>query len=171
MSKVEIPETFETDKPLNPDVRILEKRFSVNLSEFKPLGLRLFVKEDVIIHRCLSYGDLKLLLKDPGGLKGPTDIIFTPQYRIAKHLFKGESIWKFIKTVLMVRFLMKHGLTFIHASGVSVNGEAYLFAGWSDVGKTATVIGLLEYKGDILAYISSDIASANFKGDIYAWPG
>ena len=77
MVKVEIPKAFEVSAPLKPDVRILEKEFYIDLSLLKPIGLRLFIGDDFIIHKCLSYGDLKLLLKDPIGLKGLTDIIFT----------------------------------------------------------------------------------------------
>lgn len=146
MVRVEIPKAFEAPTPLKPDVRILEKEFHIDLSSLKPMGLRLFIGEDLIVHKCLSYGNLKLLLKDPMGIKGLTDIIFTRQYRLFRQLFKGESIWKFIKTVLMVRLLAKFDLTFIHSSGVSIDNEAYLFTGWSDIGKTSTAIGLLELK-------------------------
>lgn len=171
MAKIEIPKVFEISTPLKPDVRILEKEFHVDLSLLKPIGLRLFIGDDLIVHKCLSYGNLKLLLKDPIGLKGLTDIIFTRQYRLFRQLFKGESIWKFIKTILMIKFLMKFNLTFIHSSGVSINNEAYLFTGWSDIGKTSTAIGLLELKKNILSYISSDIALVSQSGDVYAWPG
>ena len=108
LGRVEIPKCFERDF-LRPDMRILEGDPGVDIGSLEPLGLRLFINEGLVLHKCFSYGDLRLLLKDLLGRRGPTEVVFTPQYRVFREKLRGESIWHFLKLVIMTRLLAREG--------------------------------------------------------------
>ena len=171
LARPRLPSYFEVAEPLRPDTKVLEGNFRVDSSSLRPLGLRLLVGDGIVVHKCLSYGDLRLLLKDPAGSRGPTYVLFTRQYRVFKEKFGGETIWRLVRLVLMAKLLSKHRHTFIHASGVSINGEAFLFAGWSDVGKTSTAVALVGIGRGSIAYISGDATVIGPRGSVLAWPG
>ena len=169
-SRAEVPRAFEVDGLRGPDLKVLEGGFEVGGRPLRPLGLRLFVGEKVLLHRCLSYGDLKLLLLDLLGSEGPTTIAFTPQYRLFREVLMGSSVWHFVKLAIMVRLLASRGVTFVHASGVGREHDAYLFTAWSDVGKTGTAVELVRAYGDELGWMSNDIAILGPGRQVLAWP-
>ena len=169
-SRVELPKAFEVGGLEEVELRVIEGEVSLGPRPLRPLGLRLFVGKRVLLHRCLSYGDLRLLLVDLLGSEGPTTIAFTPHYRIFREKLLGASIWHFIKLAIMVRLLAKRGHTFVHASGIGRRGRAFLFTGWSDVGKTRTAVELLGRAGGGLGWMSSDITLLGPGGRVLAWP-
>lgn len=169
MARVEIPEELRTEEPVGPDIRILEGELDIESGPLRPLGLRLFVGDGVLVHKCLSYGDLRLIIKDLPGRRGPTEIMFNRAYRFFRELAMGKSIWHFLKLVIMTR-LVAAGLTFVHSSGVATGGRAFLFTGWSDVGKTATAIGLVRAGGGEVAYMAGDITVVGRGGAVFGWP-
>ena len=169
-SRAEVPRAFEVNALREPSFRVLEGYFDVNKEPLRPLGLRLFVGDRVLLHRCLSYGDLRLLLVDLLGSEGPTTVAFTPQYRLFREKLVGTSVWHFVKLAIMVRLLASRGMTFVHASGVGKGEEIYLFTAWSDVGKTRTAVELIRAHGE-LSWVSNDIAILGPRGQVLAWPG
>ena len=168
----EVPKAFETHGPVEPGklVRALEAEPDIDFRALRPLGLRLFVGDGVLVHRCLSYGRLVLVLRDLTGSGGPTEVIFNRPYRIFRELVRGESTWHFIKLVLMARLLLSASTTFAHASAVAKSGRAMLFTGWSDVGKTSTAVGLVRATEGELSYMASDITLIGPNGAVLAWP-
>ena len=172
LGRVEIPRALRAQGPpgRRADVRIFEGPLPRDLGSLRPLGLRILVGDGLIVHRCLSYGRLELLLRDLLGSRGPTDVIFTRQYRVFREKLKGYSIWHFLKLVIMVRLLATRGHTFAHASAVGREDEALIFTGWSDVGKTTTAVGLVKARPGELGYISGDIVISGPGGSVLAWP-
>jgi len=63
--------------------------------------------------------------------------------------------------------LLQKGITFVHASGISIEGQGIIFPAWGGTGKTNIVIQFLQdgadYLGDDLVLVSSD-------DKIYAFP-
>jgi len=170
MKKVEIPRIFMVEGDVKPDIRILEGESDIVEGPLRPLGLRLLVGDGILIHRCLSFLDLRLVLKDLLGLRGPTEVIFNKPYRFFRELVQGISLWHFFKLIIMVRLLASYGLTFSHASSVAIDGEAFLFSAWSDVGKTATAVGLVRSGKGEVAYMADDITIVGRGGLVLGWP-
>ena len=169
MKKVEIPRYFMVKRPIKPDIRISEGELG-KIGPLRPLGLRLLVGDRVLVHRCLSLIDMRLVLKDLLGSGGPTEIRFNRPYRLFRELVQGISLWHLLKLIIMVRLLSSAGLTFAHASCVAIDGQASLFSGWSDVGKTATAIGLVRAGGGDVAYMAEDITIVGPGGLVLSWP-
>ena len=170
MRRAEIPRYFMVKEDVRPDIRILEGKIDVETGPLRPLGLRLFVGDNVLVHKCLSFMDLRLVLKDLLGLRGPTEVIFNKPYRLFRELVHRKSIWSFLKLIIMVRLLASAGLTFVHASSVAVDGRAFLFSGWSDVGKTTTAVELVRAGGGAVAYMADDTTIVGRKGLVLSWP-
>ena len=170
LKRAEIPRCFMLKRYAEPDIRILEGKLDVRTGPLRPLGLRLLVGDKVVVHKCLFLMDLRLILKDLLAREGPTEIIFNRPYRLFRETLQGISLWHFFKLVIMVRLLTSAGLTFAHASSVAIDGQASLFSGWSDVGKTATAIGLVRAGEGKVAYMADDITIVGPGGLVLGWP-
>lgn len=64
--------------------------------------------------------------------------------------------------------LLKHGATFLHASGVTVNGQAILFCGWKQMAKTALMLQFMRLGAGLLG---DDFVVIDSGGQVYAYPG
>jgi len=64
--------------------------------------------------------------------------------------------------------LLRKGMTFIHASGVVWNEEAFIFPAWPEAGKTSLVVTLLKKNKD-LKFIGDDMVIISSNGEVYPY--
>jgi len=71
-----------------------------------------------------------------------------------------------LRMVIRYRLLL-HDITFIHASGIAVDGEGIVFPAWGGTGKTNMVIQFLR---DGASYLGDDLVLGDSNGMLYAFP-
>ena len=71
-----------------------------------------------------------------------------------------------IRMVIRYRLLQRN-ISFIHASGIAVNGQGIIFPAWGGTGKTNMVIQFLQ---DGASYLGDDLVLTSTDGTLYAFP-
>lgn len=104
------------------------------LSRLTPLGLRLFYDKDTLIHKCHFFLDAHLQIKDS---QNKIILKFNRMYELVRNPLA------YFFAFLQMRLLDKD-FTFIHAAGITKNGESLLFPAFSDTGKTTTTLLFLK---------------------------
>lgn len=81
--------------------------------------------------------------------------------------FKGYRLYYYLLLPLLNARLQDAGMSFIHASAVSRQGDGLLFAGWGGTGKTNLLVRLLELGCE---YYGDDLAVVDRQGLLYPFP-
>lgn len=115
------------------DIALYEKEESVSTNHLTPLGLRLFYDQKTFVHKCMSFLDAHLAIKDIGRT---TVIQFNRLYK------RFRAPLEYFFAILQMKLLDK-GFLFFHA-GCVAKDEGILLPAFSDTGKTNTVLRFVE---------------------------
>lgn len=150
-----IPTNFKVKSLNDWEILIRRDKFKIE-KNLKKLGLKFFGDKGKLY---LTFSTFKLpgrlLIKD---LENKTTILFSRSMRF----FAINSLL----TLILQYKLLQKGCTFLHAGGFCKNGKATIVCGWSEMGKSSTILKLsekYEILGDDVIIISKD-------GYVYPYP-
>jgi len=161
-SNIEFPQflCLKETKNHNPDIQVEVKSELETPKNSIDVGYYKGNKGWVMLDRKIGRFKFRLLLED---LEGQTKIKIEKKFAMLFKLQIGRlsNLYTVLDAVVGLKLLMK-GYCLLHASCLDINGKGHLFIGFSDSGKTYTVMKHLK-KGK---YVSDDVVIVNSSGKI-----
>lgn len=151
---------FKTGKISNPDITVVIEDFVPSLSHTSIINHKYFIRDNFLYCKD-SYKVVKWKVQIEGIDSKNTSIKFHGNY------FSKSFLVSYIIEPLIRFKLEKKGYTFIHSSAISNGKESILFFACKGVGKTSTILNLIE-KGFL--YMSDDFTILSNKGFVYSYP-
>ncbi|OGI12565.1 hypothetical protein A3K64_01515 [Candidatus Micrarchaeota archaeon RBG_16_36_9] len=151
---------FKTGKISNPDITVTIEDFVPNLLHTNVINHKYFIRDNFLYCKD-SYKVVKWEVQIEGINEKHTSIKFSGNY-----FSKGFLVSYIIEPLIRFK-LEKKGYTFVHSSAISNGKESILFFACKGVGKTSTILNLIE-KGFL--YMSDDFTILSNKGFVYSYP-
>jgi len=153
------PEYFKTGKTKDVDMEIIESDFSFDKKRSEKIGS--FYGDDNSVYFESSVFGIpvyKILIED---LEGRTKFHFT---KTTNRIF---NVHKLAFSLFQIK-LLQNGASLVHAGCVSKNRKAKIVFGWSGVGKSSTLFGLIE--NDSFGFLGDDTVILSSNGKVYSYP-
>jgi len=157
-----LPDYFKVkDELTTPDIEVLVGELKIDLPEDKKRCGIFFLQgrgSSLFIDYKIPFLDAKLIIDD---LEGKTKIKFT------KALKKFGKVEVLFNTILLLKFIQK-GYALVHSGCVNSFGNCYLISAMRDMGKTSTVLSLLD--GNKFKFMSDDLTILRDDGKAFSYP-
>jgi hypothetical protein len=151
---------FKTKNVKNPDLIIFINNFKPDVKNTSIVNHKYFIKKNFLFCED-SYKVVKWKVQIDGIEEKETAVNFYGNF------FSKSFLVSYIIEPLMRFKLEKKGYTFIHSSAISNGEESVLFFACKGVGKTSTILNLID-KGFL--YMSDDFTIISNKGIVYSYP-
>lgn len=151
---------FKTKNITNPDLIIFIDDFKPQLKNTTVINHKYYIRKNFLYCKD-SYKVVKWKVQIDGIEEKKTVVRFFGNF------FSKSFLVSYVIEPLMRFKLEKKGYSFIHSSAISNGKNAILFAACKGVGKTSTILNLVN-KGFL--YMSDDFTILSNKGIVYSYP-
>jgi len=151
---------FKVDKIKNPDLMLRIGEFKPNNKNCHIIDHKYFVKKNYFYCKD-SYKVVKWKVQISGVEDKKTIVDFNGNF------FADSFLCRYIIEPIMRFKTNKKGYAWLHSSGVSDGKNAFLITTCKGVGKTSTVLHLVNRGG---IYLSDDFTILSNKGKVYSYP-
>lgn len=150
---------FKTDESIEPDIDIIVSDFTPNNNDCYIVNHKYFIKENYLFckdsHKVVRW---KVCLKDLTERK--TTVYFSGSK--FGEVFLRDCI---IEPLIALKLAAK-GFSLLHASGIAIDGNGFIFPACKGVGKTSTILNLIG-KG---TFLGNDKVILSNDGSVYSYP-
>ena len=150
---------FRTDEEIESELDIILSDFIPDNKDCYIINHKYYIKENYIYckdkYKIVNW---KFCIKN---LNGKPTIYFKGG------LFSALFLRDYIIEPLIAFKLAQKGFLLIHASGVALNGKGFVFPACKGVGKTSTMLNLIDNGG---IYLSNEPIIISNKGKVYSFP-
>lgn len=150
---------FKTDEHINPDIKVIVTDFIPELKNCYFINSQYYIKDNYLYcEDRQKFVEWKLCIKN---------ISTKPVIYFNGNLFSELFLRDYILDPLISYKLCQHGIFFLHASSISIEGKGFVFTGPPRVGKTSLSLYLAEKNN---SFLSDEISIISSKGIVYSYP-
>lgn len=150
---------FRTDEDIEPDLNVILSDFIPDIEDGYIIDHKYRIKEN-----CICCTDKYKIVKWSFCIK---DLDSKPTIYFKGGAFSALFLRDYILEPLIAFKLAQKGYSVIHASGVALDGKGFVFPACKGVGKTSTMLNLIEDGG---IYLSNEPIIISNDGKVYSFP-